>query len=129
MQVATANLSPVDDFDPSSPIYRISGGTDIELGSGGDTASGSPCFDDPLRGGFRVDLEGSGYEFEGGVVTVTGWSPRMRVKFDETVRDVGGTASDRYEVDVPSGTKIIEVNCGGWGGSCSSEILVRPLAL
>ena len=52
----------------------------LSLGEGGDFASGLDCFDDPLRGGFRIDLSNSGFVFaQRSKVTVEGYSAAMKL--------------------------------------------------
>jgi hypothetical protein len=135
-----ATLSPISGFDPNSPelavwTLRAAGDQDLEIGQGGDCGTGNQCFDDPLRGGFRVDLADTGYEFattpsSPSMVTVTGWSPRMRVKVDGVQLEVVGRNAEAATIDVaiPEGSKLLEVSCGGWCGGCSSELFVSRSA-
>ena len=130
-----ATLSPVVGFDPNVPelaLYKLAAtGDQLQLGNGGDCGTGNQCFDDALRGGFRVDLAGTEFEFAGdSLVTVTGWSPKMRVEVDGTVLETVGrnAEADTIDVAIPPGSKLLEVSCGGWCGSCSSELFVSRLA-
>ena len=103
-------------------------GRELMLGEASDTASGSACFDDPLRGGFRIDLSDTAYEFAAGsAVTVAGWSVKMRMIVDGTrLDDVSTHAAPGLEqVTIPPGTRVVEVICGGWGGHCTSELFVQ----
>ena len=100
---------------------------EMKIGEGSDTASGDTCFDDPLRGGFSVDLTRTSYVFSGGsVVTNNGWSPWMKVIVDgEVIGTTGKNASGfKGEIEVPMGSQSLEVVCGGWGGSCTSKLYV-----
>jgi hypothetical protein len=102
-------------------------GTNLNLGEGYDFASGSDCFDDPLRGGFRVDLNGTGFQFhENATVTVTGYSPAMRMTTESG--EVGAwrqyKANSEYTMSIPNGSQWVEVVCGGWPASCTSDLLV-----
>jgi hypothetical protein len=102
-------------------------GAELTLGSGGDNASGLPCYDDPLRGGFRVDLSGTGFEFyESSTVTVTGYSPAMRMIADGVLIDEWNlyNADGTFTMPIPSGSTWIEVYCGGWPADCTSTLLV-----
>eukprot|EP00584_Thalassiosira_punctigera_P018149 CAMPEP_0172574482 /NCGR_PEP_ID=MMETSP1067-20121228/136724_1 /TAXON_ID=265564 ORGANISM="Thalassiosira punctigera, Strain Tpunct2005C2" /NCGR_SAMPLE_ID=MMETSP1067 /ASSEMBLY_ACC=CAM_ASM_000444 /LENGTH=922 /DNA_ID=CAMNT_0013367111 /DNA_START=130 /DNA_END=2898 /DNA_ORIENTATION=- len=102
----------------------------LKLGEGKDTASGSPCFDDPLRGGFNIDLAGTGYVFaEGSTVRLQGWSARMRLTVDgEEILATGSHASGTSLTGtVPPGGTLLQVVCGGWGGSCLADIFVTGI--
>jgi DOMON domain len=102
-------------------------GTNLKLGEGYDFASGSDCFDDPLRGGFRVDLSGTGLQFhENATVSVSGYSPAMRMT---TASGVVGAwrqyqATAEYVMSIPTGSQWVEVACGGWPASCTGDLLV-----
>ena len=126
----------VDDFDEADLVpagvgvwqLQASGST-LDLGFGEDCASGGgDCIDDPLRGGFRVDLEGTPYEFTTGTfVNMYGWSSIMRVTTEAGMlaeEHVGAAPAENVDVFIPSGTKMIEVICGGWCGGCTSELFV-----
>jgi len=99
----------------------------LKLGQGGDTLTGTTCFDHSYRGGFSIDLRGTGYSFaEGSTVTLTGWSASMRLRVDgiEVLsRNVwaGGT---NIVHPLSAGGQFLQANCGGWGGNCQSEIFV-----
>ena len=104
-------------------------GNQLNLGEGGDDASGVDCFDDPLRGGFRLDLTNSQFQITiQSTVTVTGFSPAMRVVADGVnvgeVRQYGAQAS--LDVEIPPGTRDLQVACGGWPADCTSTIYVAP---
>ena len=111
-------------------VWRLqANGTNLKLGEGYDFASGSDCFDDPLRGGFRVDLSGTGLKFHGNAtVTVEGYSPVMRMTTDggavEEWRNYG--ANGKFSMSIPEGNQWVEVACGGWPASCTSALLVTP---
>ena len=101
---------------------------EMKIGEGSDTGSGSSCFDDPMRGGFNVDLTGTGYVFsDGSAVTLSGWSPWMRVIADGKVVDTVGKNASGFntQVQVSAGSQSLEVVCGGWGGSCKSQLYVK----
>jgi len=120
-------LSPIDITNDIWKLENIEDTvTKLALGEGSDCATGSDCFDDPLRGGFQIDLTNSGFEFaHDSTVTVHGWSPRMKVTFDgETTEFVRSGSS----VTIPPQSKIVEVACGGWCGSCTSELFVTSVA-
>ena len=61
-----AALSPLPGFDPNIlelESYKLTAaGDDLEIGYGGDYASDVECFDGALRGGFSVDLDGTGFQ-------------------------------------------------------------------
>ena len=105
----------------------------MTVGAGGDGATTLPCFDDPYRGGFQVDLTGTGYSFTGAsFVTVRGWSPDLRVKEDGVelgVLNFGGS-THHYPVQSNSaifltpGSTLLEVVCGGWDAGCQSDLYV-----
>jgi hypothetical protein len=103
-------------------------GKELPLGWGSDFASESDCFDDPLRGGFRVDLTGSGgFSFaQQAYVKVTGWSPVIKMvtdgKYVGEWHQPGSTGE--HTMWIPTGTKVLEVMCGGWPAECSSELYV-----
>jgi DOMON domain len=120
-------LQPTNTYN----VWKIEGmGKELPVGWGGDFASGSDCFDDPLRGGFRVDLSGTEYWFtQQAWVRVNGWSPAMKMVADG--KDAGEWrqygAAGEYTMYIPPGTKIVEVYCGGWPATCTSGLLVtRP---
>ena len=86
-------------------------GDQLVMGQGGDKASGEACYDDdPLRGGFRIDLSDTDYGLFAGisVVAITGWSIKMRTVFDGSTRllpDVSTCAAPGNEaVTIPPGT-------------------------
>jgi len=102
-------------------------GNQLSLGEGGDFASGSDCFDDTLRGGFRVDLTGTGLVFsQQSTVTVSGFSPVMQLTADDWVADEVRQwgAEARLPISIPHGTTVVEVVCGGWPAYCSSDLYV-----
>jgi len=114
-------------------------GDQLSLGQGGDSASGSDCFEDELRGGFRVDLTGTDFVLsEESIVTVSGYSPVMQMT---TTTNAGAgaysseAASTAQEVRkwgeeaaldlwIPKGTQVVDVKCGGWPAYCTSELYV-----
>lgn len=122
-------LTPLEDNPNVFRMEAAGDETSLQLGSGGDTASGKDCFDDPLRGGFQIDLTGIPYKFaENSKVTIKGWSPKMRVMTDNKADPLFArkpAASATLDVLVPPGAKKLTVNCGGWGASCSSELFVE----
>eukprot|EP00542_Grammatophora_oceanica_P012516 CAMPEP_0194044486 /NCGR_PEP_ID=MMETSP0009_2-20130614/15946_1 /TAXON_ID=210454 /ORGANISM="Grammatophora oceanica, Strain CCMP 410" /LENGTH=786 /DNA_ID=CAMNT_0038689017 /DNA_START=185 /DNA_END=2545 /DNA_ORIENTATION=+ len=125
-----ASLTPVEG---ESNLWKMEAtGTSMALGQGIDCASGNRCFDDPLRGGFTIDLTDTDYEFhERTKVTVDGWSPRMQVKADGVSKGVYelNAANGSIEMkSVPTGTKVLSSNCGGWCGGCTSELYVRRVS-
>jgi DOMON domain len=106
-------------------------GQELPLGWGGDFASGQDCFDDPLRGGYRIDLTGTEYWFTNRAwVQVKGYSPSLKMVADGTV--VGEwrqyQADGEYTMYYPAGAKVVEVYCGGWPASCHSELYVTKPA-
>ena len=108
-------------------------GLELDLASGADCASGSECFGDPLRGGFRVDLTDTGFVIaEGSFIQLDGWSSSIRVESSNHLGDTLEVTTDRtiatgtdLQVAVPAGTSVVEVVCGGWCGSCAAELFVR----
>jgi len=124
-------LIPVE----SSPTkYKLEAenedGLALKLGVGQDAASGSQCFDDPLRGGFSIDLTGTGYVFaEGTSVQLGGWSANMRVSVDGEELFTAGTHASATDInrEIPSGGTLLQVNCGGWTGGCTSTIIVTKM--
>ena len=104
---------------------------ELPIGWGGDFASGSECYDDPLRGGYRVDLTGSDYWFSSQAYTVVkGFSPAIKMYADG--KEVGEwnkySADGEFRMNIPDGTKVVEVMCGGWPAICTSELYVRKIA-
>jgi hypothetical protein len=112
-------------------------GAALSLGEGGDFASGNDCFDDPLRGGFRVDLNGTGLQFyeAQATVTVSGYSPVLRMMADGVIveewrrqpKQNGTTTTstaEEYTMTIPAGTVVVEVACGGWPANCTSNLFV-----
>ena len=102
-------------------------GDTLGLGEGGDYASGSDCFDDTLRGGFYVDLSGTGLAFsEQSSVTVSGYSPVMKLTSDGTHSEEARQWGQDAELNlwVPEGAQVLDVKCGGWPAYCTSELYV-----
>lgn len=107
-------------------------GDQLSLGEGGDFASGSDCFDDELRGGFRVDLTGTVFVLSPqSSVTVSGYSPVMQMtttragnsaEATEQVRQWGEDAE--LNLWIPEGAQVVDVKCGGWPAYCTSELYV-----
>lgn len=108
--------------------YRLNAsGSELSIGEGGDYASGSACFDDPLRGGFQVNLTGTNYRFNAKAnVTVSGFSPVLRLVADGvTIEEYSNfNATSNYTIAIPGGANIVEVACGGWPASCTSLLYV-----
>ena len=105
-------------------------GKELPIGWGGDFASGSECYDDPLRGGYRVDLTSTDYWFASQAYTVVkGFSPAMKMIADG--KEVGEWnkygVDGEFRMNIPDGTKVVEVMCGGWPAICTSELYVRKI--
>ena len=105
-------------------------GQELPIGWGGDFASGSECYDDPLRGGYRVDLTGTDYWFSTQAYTVVkGFSPSIKMIADG--KEVGSWtkygAEGEFRMSIPDGTKVVEVMCGGWPAICTSELYVKKI--
>ena len=95
---------------------------------GEDCASGADCFDDPLRGGFKIDLTGTGYQFATCSIYVYGDYPRMRLTIDGSQQEVRSILEDDViEVIVPPGSQVVEANCGGFCAECSTTCWVSRL--
>jgi hypothetical protein len=113
-------------------IWKVQGqGQELPIGWGGDFASGQDCFDDPLRGGYRIDLTGTEYWFTNYAwVKVKGYSPSIKMVADgDVVEEWRQYNSDgEYTIYYPSGAKVVEVYCGGWPATCNSELYVTKPA-
>jgi hypothetical protein len=109
-------------------VYKLqSSGSDRNFGRGGDTASGIDCFDDPLKGGFKVDLSNTGYFFdERSVVKMSGSSPSMKVWADSKVFEDRryGVEGASLQWSIPAGAQSVKAVCGGWPAECWSDLYV-----
>ena len=109
-------------------VWKLEGyGQQLPIGWGGDFASGKDCFDDPLRGGYRIDLTGTEYWFTNQAwVKVKGYSPSIQMVADGKI--IGEwrqyNADTEYIMYYPAGAKVVEVYCGGWPAICNSELYV-----
>jgi hypothetical protein len=115
------------DTDTKGIWKLVSYGKNLNLGEGGDFASGVDCYDDPLRGGFRVDLRGTGLAFsKESQIWVDGYSPTMRMTADDgaSVEVRKYALQARVPLWVPEGTQVVDVVCGGWPAECTSELYV-----
>jgi len=105
--------------------------TTLKFGQGKDSLSGKPCYGDPLRGGFAIDLEGTGYVFaEGTNIQLYGWSAGMHIKLNgqEIYNNWDMVGREGMHINtnqmIPAGGVKLEVFCGGSPGSCSANIFV-----
>ena len=103
---------------------------ELPIGWGGDFASGSECYDDPLRGGYRVDLTGTDWWFDSQAYTIVkGFSPAMKMIADG--KEVGEWnkygEEGSWKMFIPDGAKVVEVYCGGWPATCTSQLYVKKV--
>lgn len=111
-------------------IYKLQAKGTLEFARGGDTASGVDCFDDPLKGGFKVDLWNTGYAFDRrSWVGMSGTSPSMKIWADDAVYEDRsyGTRGAQLQWSIPAGTQSVEVVCGGWPAECWSDLYVYAI--
>ena len=90
------------------------------IGTGGECATSSQCFDDFYRGGFSIDLTDSGFVFSN-LTTINTWgsSNSIRVKVDGVVYFTGSGGGVIDIPGIPSGSNKVEVVCGGWCCNCT----------
>lgn len=130
-QPTTIEYYPQIELAPTqwTGVYKLQG-SGSRFGRGGDTASGVDCFEDPLKGGFKVDLLNTGYAFDRrSWVRMSGASPSIKIRADSAIyEDRSYGASDaQLQWSIPAGTQSLEVVCGGWPAECWSDLYVYAI--
>jgi len=82
---------------------------------------GAHCGAQRKRGGFSIDLRGTGFEIVSSRVVSSGWGKSMYVSQD------GAAYVKSYNFALADGTQRVEATCGGWCGSCKAELVVRKI--
>jgi C1A family cysteine protease len=93
----------------------------IDFGKGSDCYSWAACGAQRKRGGFSIDLRGTGFEIVSSRVVSSGWGKSMYVSQD------GAPHEKSSNFALADGTQRVEAMCGGWCGSCKAELVVRKI--
>jgi len=125
-EVLTFDSLELEVLDEAAQTYRVVSEADpttgLKFGSGSDCYSWSPCGASVYRGGFSVDVRGTGYELVSSYVVTTGWGQSLYVSQD------GEAYSDSVlALDIADGTQLVEATCGGWCGQCEAEVVLRKI--
>jgi C1A family cysteine protease len=110
--------------DANQKTYRVvsqQDGNGIDFGTGSDCYAWAHCGAQTTRGGFSIDLRGTGFELISSRVVSSGWGNSMYVSQD------GAAHVASHNFALADGTQRVEATCGGWCGSCKAELTVRKI--
>ncbi|CAJ1963665.1 unnamed protein product [Cylindrotheca closterium] len=113
---------PIEGFDiDTNPVWYLE--QTLDGSDCGSNSGSTACFDDPLKGGFAVDLTWSNFVFHKDTRFYSeGFTTRYRVAVDGTVA-LQETLSNRHNRTLGSdGGKVMTVNAGGFCGSVNGYI-------
>jgi len=123
-QVVRYGSLDLEVMDAEKQTYRVvsqENNHGIDFGKGSDCYSWTACGAQTKRGGFSIDLRGTGFEIVSSRVVSSGWGKSMYVSQD------GAPHEKSSNFALADGTQRVEAMCGGWCGSCKAELVVRKI--
>merc|ERR1712241_591699 len=123
-QVVRYGSLDLEVLDAQKQTYRVVSQENehgIDFGKGLDCYAWAHCGAQTKRGGFSIDLRGTGFEIVSSRVVSSGWGNSMYVSQD------GAPHEKSSNFALADGTQRVEATCGGWCGSCQAELVVRKI--